>query len=515
MRRERNEEERRQKAERRGNRFYRALAIIYTLVALAFIGALLWLDVLPTKYLYILIGVLVVISIFIVPVMYSKYGVKKRKSIAAVFAMLLIVGFGMGTYYLASTIDFLDDISIVPGRELKEDYYVVVSSQSGYEKLEDLTGLGVGTYMISDNHYSEAKTDLQKQVNVEYKYIGDLQGLFAGLQSGGWQTVNETTGATELQEYDAVFVSAANYESMKSVDQTLAETTKVIYTVSVKLGEAATVKSVNVTKEPFNVYISGIDVEGDINQTFRSDVNIVVTVNPKTHEVLMTSIPRDYYVNLPSKGAMDKLTHSGLYGAEETVSAVEEMMGIDINYYIKVNYSTVVKLVDAIGGIDIESPYTFTTHKMQDLSGITFYQGPNHLDGRMALAYSRERASWVDGDMRRNENQQLILEAIIKKAMQSTTILSSYTSILDAVRGNMETSLSEKEMTSLIKMQLNGMPSWQIEKTALKGKPDTLMCYALGIAASVVDQDHEQIIKTADQIFALMDDEPGSVLGDE
>lgn len=505
MRSEKKEEARKQKAKKRGNRFYRTLAILYTLILIAFLGAIIWLDVLPSKYLYALIGGLAIISIFIVPVMYSKYGKRKRKIIAAVFAVLLIGGFGVGTYYLADTITFLDEITVGP-KVLKEDYYVLVSSQAGYEDISALTGSVVGTFITSDANYSKAKSDLQEQVAVDYQYIGDLPTLLAGLKTGGCNSVDETTGTEEFQAYQAVFISAANYETMKSEVANLETETKILHTVSVVLGKSKTVKAVNVTKEPFNVYVSGLDVEGDIGITSRSDVNMIITVNPKTHRVLLTSIPRDYYVDLPSKNAMDKLTHSGLYGIDETVGAVEAMMGIDINYYVKVNYSTVVKLVDAIGGIDIDSPYAFTTHKMQDLSGITFVEGPNHLNGRMALAYSRERASWVDGDMRRNENQQLILEAILQKATSSKTILTSYTSILDAIRGNMETNMTESDMTSLVKMQIDHMPSWEIEKAALKGKTDFLPCYALGFAASVVDQDHEMIIQTEDKIISVMEE---------
>lgn len=506
MRSEKREEERRQKAANRGNRFFRFLSVIYTLLLIAFIGAVVWLNVLPAKYLYGLIGALVLISLFIVPVMFSKYGIKKRKSIAAFFSVLLIAGFGVGTWYMMDTEDFLGDISTV-GKiiEAKEDYVVVVGSQSAYTDVAELAGKGVGTYIVNDTNYSQAKNLLQEKAAVEYRYLSDLEALFAGLFEGGAQTVDETTGAAEFEEYDAVFLSAASYESMKEQIENLETDTKVLFTVSIPIGESGVVKAVDVTKEPFNVYISGLDFSGDISQNYHSDVNIIVTVNPKTHQVLMTSIPRDYYLNLPSKASMDKLTHSGLYGISETIGAVEEMMGIDINYYVKVNYNTVVNLVDAIGGIDIDSPYGFTTHKMQDLSGITFVEGANHLDGRMALAYSRERASWVDGDMRRNENQQLILEAILKKATGSTAILTSYTSILDAVRGNMETNFSEDEMKALVKMQIDKMPSWDITKTALKGKPDALPCYALGGGyASVVDQDHEQIIETTDLIVKTM-----------
>ncbi len=503
--REAREAARRQKAEARGNKFYRVLSIIYTLILVAFIGALIWINVLPAKFLYPLIGVLVLISIFIVPVMYSRYGIKKRKQMSAVFAVLLIAGFGVGTWYLTDTIEFLGDIS-VGGQptEIKEDYVVVVGGDSAYAEVSQLAGTGVGTWLNSDSSYMEAKDDLQREVAVEYKYLADLNQLFDGLAAGGCETVNETTGYAEFQEYESVFVSAAAYESLKAERDELAETTKVLHTISIKVGEATEVKAVDVTKESFNVYVSGLDFTGDISQNYHSDVNMLVTVNPVSHDVLITSIPRDYYVNLPSKASMDKLTHSGLYGIQETVAAVEDMMGIDINYYVKVNYNTIVTLVDAMGGIEIDSPYAFTTHGMAELNGITFNEGYNLLNGNMALAYCRERKSWLDGDMRRNENQQLIMEAIIKKATSSTSILTNYTGILEAVRGNMETSMSADEMTSLVKMQLSDMPSWNIEKNALKGKNDYQFCYALGFNAAVVNQDHEQIARAADKITGVM-----------
>ena len=251
-------------------------------------------------------------------------------------------------------------------------------------------------------------------------------------------------------------------------------------------------------------------MEGDISIVSRTDVNMIATVNPVTHEVLLTSIPRDYYVNLPSKGAKDKLTHSGLYGVQETIGAVEDIMGIDINYYVRVNYTTVVKLVDAMGGIQVDSPFDFTTSGMQSLNGHHFVKGINNLDGRAALAFCRERHSFVNGDMQRNENQQLVMEGILKKAASSTTILTSYTSILDAVRGNMETNMSTEEMSSLIKMQLKDMKGWDIQKQSIKGTNSWGLCYALGFSASIVDQDPEENARAVDRIVKIMTDEEDS-----
>lgn len=468
----------------KGNGIYRIISIIYSVIVLCFVGLLIWLGVLPAKYLYALIGILAVVSIFIVPVMFSRNGKPGRKKIAVVVAILLIGAFGIGTYYLSETIDFFGTITNAGGA--KEEFYLIVKADAPYKEADELTGQTISACADQDPVFVQARNQLSKELDIEYQYVEQLPELMDGL----------------LQEtYPAVFMSAASFKSMTGENSSLEAKVRVIKTISVNVESKSRTDHVDVTKEPFNVLISGIDTTGSIENVARSDVNMIVTVNPLTHKVLLTSIPRDYYVNLPSKNAMDKLTHSGLYGAQETVGAIEDFMGIDINYYVKVNYSTITKLVDAIGGIDIESPYTFTTHGMA--AHYTFYEGPNHLDGAMALAYSRERQSWVDGDMRRNENQQIIIQAIIEKAVGSTAILSQYTDILDAIKDNLETDMSTDAITSLIRMQLDEMPSWDIQKQALKGEASTAFCYALGFNASVVAPDETMIAEAADKIMEI------------
>lgn len=487
------EAERRDEMKKKGNIFCRAVSIVYTVLAVAFIALLAWLNVLPEKYFWAGVAVLVIASMFIVPVMYSRHGKKGRKIGATVVAFLLIGVFGVGTYYLADTLNFLDEITDI--REVTEDYHVIVKADAIYEDISGINGQTVGTYMDNDLNYSEAKAMLQEEVTVEYGYEEGLTTVLEKLYS---------------DDYNAILISAASYEGLKGEHPELETDTRILYTIKVPVETEDKTSAVNVTKEPFNVYISGIDVEGDISTVSRTDVNMIATVNPVTHEVLLTSIPRDYYVTLPAKGAQDKLTHSGLYGIQETIGAVEDIMGIDINYYVRVNYTTVVKLVDAIGGIEVDSPYDFTTSGMQSLNGHHFVKGINHLDGRAALAFCRERHSFVNGDMQRNENQQLVMEGILKKAVSSTTILTSYTSILDAVRGNMETNMSTDEMSSLIKMQLNGMPGWDIQKQAIKGTNGWGQCYALGFSASIVNQDPEENARAVDKIVKIMTDEEDS-----
>ena len=487
------EADRKDEMKKKGNIFCRTVSIIYTVLAVAFVVLLAWLNVLPAKYFWAGVVLLAVASLFIVPVMYSFHGKKGRKIGATVVAFLLIAVFGVGTYYLADTLNFLGDITAI--REVTEDYHVVVKADFVGEDVSGISGQTVGTYMDNDLNYSEAKAMLQKEVNVEYAYEDGISTLLEKLYSG---------------EYPAILISAASYEGLKGEHSELETDTRILYTLKVPVETEDKTSTVDVTKEPFNVYISGIDVEGDISTVSRTDVNMIATVNPVTHEVLLTSIPRDYYVNLPSKGAKDKLTHSGLYGIQETIGAVEDIMGIDINYYVRVNYTTVVKLVDAIGGIQVDSPYEFTTSGMQSLNGHHFVKGINNLDGRAALAFCRERHSFLNGDMQRNENQQLVMEGILRKALSSTTILTSYTSILDAVRGNMETNMSPDQMSDIVKMQLDGMPGWDIQKQAIKGTNGWGQCYALGFEASIVDQDPEENARAVDEIVKIMTDEEGS-----
>lgn len=464
--------------------YSKILSIIYSVLLVCFIASLIWLNVLPAKYLYPLIIVLLAVSVFIVPVLYSKYGKPERKKGATIAAAVLIVVFAIGTYYMTATLNFLSDITSIVGP--KETFYVLVDKESEYQKVDELAGKTISAYATVDKTYAAARTKLVDKVDVSFEYYKDLQIMVDDLIAGN---------------KEAAFISAASYESINGDNGTLDEKVKILHKITVAVENGRSAKNVNVTKEPFNILITGIDVAGNIDTVSRSDVNMIATVNPKTKKVLLTSIPRDYYVELPSKESYDKLTHSGLYGANETIAAVEKSLGLEINYYVKVNYSTVIKLVDAIGGIDIDSPYSFTTHGMK--AKYTFAAGPIHLDGAQALAYSRERKSWADADLRRNENQQLILEAILKKCTSSSTILSEYTSILNAVKNNIETDMSSKSMRALVKMQISDMASWDIERYAIKGIPDSKYCYALGANASVVNPDEAYIAKAMDKILSV------------
>ncbi|MDO4177139.1 MAG: LCP family protein, partial [Bacillota bacterium] len=200
-----------------------------------------------------------------------------------------------------------------------------------------------------------------------------------------------------------------------------------------------------ILEEPFNIYITGIDMWGDIDQVSRSDVNMIMTVNPKKKEILLTSMPRDSYVVLHSFGEYDKLTHTGVWGVDETIQTVEDWLDTDINYYIRVDFSMLIDIVEAIDGIDVYSDYTFKS----SLRDYHYKKGWNHLGGWKALYFARERHAFEDEDQQRILNQQKVMKACIRKVTSSKTLLTHYTDLLDVVKDEMETNMSSDEMAAL------------------------------------------------------------------
>ena len=258
----------------------------------------------------------------------------------------------------------------------------------------------------------------------------------------------------------------------------------------------------DVTRKPFNFTITGIDVDGTIDEQGRSDVNMVVTVNPSTHQILMTSIPRDYEIYMPDfDNAMDKLTHTGFYGVPTTIGAEEQLFDTEINYYVKVNFTTVERFIDAVGGVDVESEYEFNPVKMKDW---TVHEGVNHMNGKQALAFARERKAFPDGDRQRIKNQQAVFEALIRKATSSRTMILDYNKVLTGLTNYVEMSFSSREIRKLVKFQLAKDPDWRIFKNTVTGGDGTENTYSAGYAY-VMTQDPESIENAKTLINAVLD----------
>lgn len=440
---------RRKRSKNKGIWFFRAIAIISIIIFIVFGIMLYVLDMIPFKYLIIFYIVFGLLYLYLFITSFPKKIKNKFKISSCVFLILFATIFGVGIKYLNDTMDFVGVIS----KDLfqKEVYYVMTLGDSKYKVIKDLDGKSIGIY--SSKNSTKASNELNKKIKNISKEYKNVVELFEDLQDN---------------KIDAVLIN----ESTKNLlDTDLADMKlklKEIYKVYVSIEKTDIVKVVDITKKPFNIYVAGGDAYGSIDNVTNTDVNMIITVDPVNRKVLLTSIPRDYYVNLPSFGddAYDKLTHAGYYGIEESVKAIENLLDIDINYYVKVNFSTIEGVIDAIKGVDVYSDYSFN----ECAYGIYhFNKGMNHLNGKQALAFARERKSFSDGDIQRVKNQQRVLTAIIDKVTSSTTLVTNFSQILDSVGNSFSTNMESKNINRFIKMQLNDMRSWSIESQNLVG----------------------------------------------
>ena len=255
-----------------------------------------------------------------------------------------------------------------------------------------------------------------------------------------------------------------------------------------------TAQAKDITSEAFNIYITGIDMWNNEKglDLERSDVNMIVTVCPQTRKILMTSIPRDTYVKLHTAGQMDKLTHTGVYGVDETLNTVEDWLGVDLNYYIKCNFSSVMKIIYAIGGIDVYSPKAFKS----SISDYEYDEGWNYMGGKEALYFARERKAFNNEDDKRVENQQAVLKAVLNKMMTSPSLLTSYPELLDIAAEDLETNMSSDDMQALVRMQLADLGAWDIEMQKITGE------YDMDYVASLTQDQKFQVYRPDDKAVA-------------
>lgn len=231
----------------------------------------------------------------------------------------------------------------------------------------------------------------------------------------------------------------------------------------------------------FTIYVSGIDTTGSPSVNRNSDVNILMTVNTNTRQILMISTPRDFYVPLSiSNGVKDKLTHAGCYGIDVSVNTLEMLYGVNIDHYIKVNFSGFKKIINALDGIDVYSEYAFSAGE-----GFSYVKGINYLNGDDALAFARARHAFASGDRQRGKNQMAVIEAVINK-MVSSSMLINYTSVLSALSDSMVTNMSYDEISDLVKMQLSNMSEWDIVRYSVDGTGDNQLTYSLNFKTYVM-----------------------------
>ncbi|MCI5840218.1 MAG: LCP family protein, partial [Peptoniphilaceae bacterium] len=263
-----------------------------------------------------------------------------------------------------------------------------------------------------------------------------------------------------------VMILDESYRSIIDEKNKKSDKTKIIYETSVSKNVEFQARNVK-EGTAFNIFISGIDTKGPVTTTARSDVNLLMTVNPKSHKILLTSIPRDTYTRIAGDGnnQFDKLTHSGIYGIESTIRTVENLLNTQINYYVRVNFDSFVHIIDAIGGVSVENNQYFISR----YRGFEFDEGEVNLDGEKALAFVRERYSLEKGDTSRRENQEKVLKAMINKAL-SPSILSNYSKIMKTIENDIQTNMPSEKIVELVNGQLEFSNSWQINSVTIDGE---------------------------------------------
>jgi LCP family protein required for cell wall assembly len=472
-------------------KFFKYLALILFIISLISLGIIFLLNVIPIKYFIILTIILLLFNLFMTYFLTRKSW--KKKCIGTILSSLVIIILIIINFYCISTLDFLSKIQ---GKDYNtENYSVIVLKNSNYDNLKDLKNTDIGI-TIDDNDIGlqEATKHLNKKIDINYlEYDG----------------IDKLLDAFLNEEVEAILIEDAEKSILEEEHEEFINVEKVIYTFSIDVKiDDNLAKNVDISNEAFNVYISGIDTYGNITSVSRSDVNMVVSVNPKTNQILFTSIPRDYYVKLHGVDTTykDKLTHAGIYGIDYSVKTIEDLLDININYYAKVNFTSLINLVDELGGIEVDNDEEFRAYYIEDeVVDYTFKKGINKLNGKQALAYSRERKSLATGDIARTKHQQQVLTAILNKAL-SKTIIVKYNDILNALEGKFVTNIGTKNLTSFIKNQIKNNPSWEITSNTLTGTGDYNYTYSYKSGKSyVMIPDEESVNNAKEQINKVLE----------
>lgn len=445
------------------------LNFFYSLFTIVFLILIYRLQMLPSKYFLVLAIVLLIPLYWLLYIQLHKRVKKKRKMQGRMIMLVFIIILGMGNWMLLRTDSFM---AAITGANVKTTVMsVIVRNENKADSISDIKNGKFGIITTEDRTVQEKTIDdIRKQIakepsTVSYKSYKDYG---ADLLNGNIEAIILNEGARGLIE--------ENHPEFK-------DSTKVLYQFSYRSSVEDISKNVKVTNTPFHVYISGIDVYGDISTSSRSDVNMMVAINPSTHQILLISIPRDYYIPQPCQGNQsDKLTHSGIYGTDCTIQSFENYTNIELNYYARVNFTSLIDIVDALGGITVDNPEAFTG----EAGGFHFEDGTIHLGGEEALCFARERHSFIDEDAARGRNQMRVITSIIHKAA-SPAVIKNFSGILNALQGSVETNMSQTEMSSLVKMQLNEQIEWNIQQISLGGYDEMAWSPANGFEAYVME----------------------------
>lgn len=436
--------------------------------------------IIPTKYMILGICVTVLITIYNIVSQFTKAHIFGK-----ILAVLLAIVSMLVSFYSKGFTNMLT--SITENANYKTNSIsIIVLADDPASSIEQAASYTFGYNSLMDTQYTKdtlAEINNQLKTTVKSEPADSWQGLIDNLYNG---------------KFKAIVMNEAYRNNIVELSPDFNKKTKVIFSHSIKT-EVATqaAPEVNVKEKPFIIYISGNDDEGSLSEVARSDVNILCVLNPTTRQVLLVSTPRDSYVDVTNNDGLtgkEKLTHAGNFGVDGSIKALSDLFGVTINYYARINFTGTVSLIDAMGGITVDSEVDFVT--CEDTSPIEYHftVGPNECDGEKGLAFCRERQNFAIGDLQRGRNQMIAIRAMIDKVC-SPTILTRYTEIMNSVSDCFMTNMPQDKISALMNDILNDPTPWNVQMYNIDAySPGEYMPSTFwGVYYSVVIPDYDSI----------------------
>lgn len=468
------------------------LAAVFILSAAVLFVFCVQLGMFPTAYFIIfIIAVLLIAEAIVFANRWRAGGI-----VANVLSCFLIAACVLGCFYA--------DITQGTVIEVQSDDYsmvymgVYVMDDDPAEELEDAKGYNFGYDNMFDEYSTQEAITYIEEVLEESLDLSEYENMYEMLDE---LSDGEVDAVILGESYMAVAEEIEDYEWLSEDVRELARIEiKITEETEEAEAEAEAEEAASTIPETFIVYISGIDSYGEVSVVSRSDVNILAVVNTTTREILLVNTPRDYYVEFEAtNGGYDKLTHAGLYGIDQSEDALERLYDIEIDYYLRMNFTGFENIIDALGGVTVYSEYAFTAK-----SGETYVEGYNTLNGEEALAFARERKAFTDGDIQRGKNQMALIEAIIDELTSFATV-ANFQAVMNAIGDSFETDMTTDEINSLIKMQLSGGEDWSVETLSVTGDYGYAETYsAPGQLLSVVLPDEEEVENAQEAIEEVL-----------
>ncbi len=459
-------------------------------------------EVFPRDWGYYVAGGMLAIAL--ITWMMSKLAPKSHfvKMVNLILALCLVTGAVSLPAYQSKVTELFNTIT---GNTIRINFYVMNEKyRERYPELFDSTEV---SEELSDYKDAVWLTTVGIDGSNQYYALKELNQKFGGdVQTS--ECTDAYTAAASLYrgEGDVLILSASFVSMIEDIAgyETFSKETKIIGSVSRTIETSIGKSDTSLTKEPFSIFFGGNDGEGELSLQGRTDVNMIVTVNPLTHQVLIVSLPRDSYIPNPAMGGnYDKLTHLGVQGIDNTIAGLNSYLDAHIKNYVLINFTTFQQIIDGLGGIDLYNPYAFE-YTWDD---VYFEEGNIHLDGFEALYYVRERYNLPDGDFGRNMHQQIVMKAIISK-LTSPAVISRFDRLLEALSGTFLTNVSSESIYALCRMQLDENIQWNIVNYSVTGYFGSEVCAsAPGLELSIVYPDADQIRFVSEQIQKVMNGE--------